>query len=332
MATTSHWFLLFLFCSTFTSLFFTAEAFLGVVRIAEASKLSSSTQLHLLGENNIIDDHEGICMIKENNLILERRTFLETVSLAGLAATTDDAYAVDIETDRDVSCGNFNCLLDLPKITPGCTRLYLCRHGQTENNRLRMMQGARVDPPINSNGYEQAERLGIAVARLRDVDNINSPTIVAHSKLRRAKETASILTSYATSSSKVNQQMKLQVYGDAIPSLGEVDFGDLDGKDVNSAKSVMMSTFASWATGDIDKRAGGEGESGREGKKMIVSYFLLLNFCLLDSTFANTPFSLRTFGSSFGSSCERCKNIFNITRIIDCGFSLNLSSDPLVAS
>lgn len=141
-----------------------------------------------------------------------------------------------------------------------------------------MMQGARVDPPINSNGYEQAERLGIAVARLRDVDNINSPTIVTHSKLRRAKETASILTSYATSSSKVNQQMKLQVYGEAIPSLGEVDFGDLDGKDVNSAKSVMMSTFASWATGDIDKRAGGEGESGREGKKMIVS-FLLLNFC-----------------------------------------------------
>ncbi|KAL7453710.1 hypothetical protein ACHAWC_005362 [Mediolabrus comicus] len=137
---------------------------------------------------------------------------------------------------------------------PGCTRLYLCRHGQTENNRLRMMQGARVDPPINSNGYEQAERLGIAVARLRDVDNINSPTIVTHSKLRRAKETASILTSYATSSSKE----------EGITSLGEVDFGDLDGKDVNSAKSVMMSTFASWATGDIDKRAGGEGESGRE--------------------------------------------------------------------
>ena len=79
--------------------------------------------------------------------------------------------------------------------------------------------------------------------------------------------------------------MKLQVYGEAIPSLGEVDFGDLDGKDVNSAKSVMMSTFASWATGDIDKRAGGEGESGREGKK--IRGFLLivellsacLNFC-----------------------------------------------------
>lgn len=265
MAITSYWFLLFLFCST--SLFFTAEAFLGVVRIAEASKLSSSTQLHLLGEDDIIDDHEGICIRKENILILERRTFLETLSLTGLVATTNDAYAAvdNIETDRDVSCGNFNCLLDLPPVTPGCTRLYLCRHGQTENNRLRMMQGARVDPPINSNGYEQAERLGIAVARLRDVDNINSPTIVTHSKLRRAKETASILTSYAASSSKVNQQMKLQVYGEAIPSLGEVDFGDLDGKDVNSAKSVMMSTFASWATGDIDKRAGGEGESGREG-------------------------------------------------------------------
>lgn len=270
MAITVHWLLLVLVSST--SLFFTAEAFLGVVRIAESSKLSS-TQLHLGEDDIIINDREGVCNIKENNLILERRTFLETVSLTGLAvATTNDAYAVDIETDRDVSCGNFNCLLDLPPVTPGCTRLFLCRHGQTENNRLRMMQGARVDPPINSNGYEQAERLGIAVARLRDVDSIHSPTIVTHSKLLRAKETASVLTSYATSSSKVNQQMKLQVYGEAIPSLGEVDFGDLDGKDVNSAKSVMMSTFASWATGDIDKRAGGEGESGREGKKKTLSF------------------------------------------------------------
>ena len=261
--TTSHW-LLFLYL--LSSFFVFAEAF-GVVRITGASKSSSTTQVHL-GED--IDEHEGICNVVTNKLsVVQRRTFLEAVSLSGLvlATATNDAHALDIETNRDVSCGNYDCLLDLPPVTPGCARLYLCRHGQTENTRLRMMQGARVDPPINSNGYEQAERLGIAVARLRDADSMHSPTLVAHSRLLRAKETASVLTSFATSSSKGNQQSSpLQVYGEAFSSLGEVDFGDLDGKDVNSAKSMMMSTFASWATGDIDRRAGGEGESGREGK------------------------------------------------------------------
>ena len=98
MAIASHWLLLFSFCST--SLFFTAEAFLGVVRSVEASRLSS-TKLHLLGEDDIVDDHERICIRKENNLIVERRTFLETLSL--VAATTDDAYAADIEENLSMN-------------------------------------------------------------------------------------------------------------------------------------------------------------------------------------------------------------------------------------
>jgi broad specificity phosphatase PhoE len=130
------------------------------------------------------------------------------------------------------------------------------------------MQGARVDPPINSNGYEQAQRLGIAVARLRDNDDSHAPTLVEHSKLLRAKETAFVLTSLAKSSSKRNQQLPLQVYGE-VPSLGEVYFGSLEDMDVKSARTIMMSTFASWTMGDIDKRAGGGGESGREGKNAL---------------------------------------------------------------
>jgi len=127
------------------------------------------------------------------------------------------------------------------------------------------MQGARVDPEINSNGYEQAERLGMAVGRLIESDSIHAPALVAHSNLLRAKETATILTDTANSFLKVKQQSSLHLNG-VVSSLGEVDFGSLDGKDVNAAKSVMMSTFGSWAMGDIDRRAGGQGESGREGK------------------------------------------------------------------
>ena len=233
------------------------------------SKHITSTHLHLqLFEDQYKKQYETGEDCESQKINIERRAFLESVSLAGFAAVTtvQSAQAYEVDSNRDISAGNFDCLLDLPPITPGCVRLYLCRHGQTENNRLRKMQGARVDPEINKNGYEQAERLGMAVGKLIESDRTYAPISVVHSKLLRAKETSKVLADTANNSVlKTKQQSGLQLYGE-ISSLGEVDFGDLDGKDVNSAKSVMMSTFAAWATGDIDKRAGGEGESGREGK------------------------------------------------------------------
>lgn len=250
---------LFFYC--LTSFFFTAEAF-GV--LISTRTLSKPTRVHLHSFEDQDIDLEVDCNVKKNSV--QRRTFLQTVSLAGLAvATAQSAHAFEVDLNRDISTGNFDCLLDLPPITPGCARLYLCRHGQTENNRLRLMQGARVDPEINKNGYEQAERLGFAVGKLIDSDSILAPTLVAHSKLLRAKETATILTDKANSLKGKQQSSPLKLYGE-VSSLAEVDFGNLDGKEVNAAKAVMMSTFASWATGDIDRRAGGEGESGREGK------------------------------------------------------------------
>jgi len=267
-AVTTWWLLL----NSLTSFVFTTEAFAvwNTIRTRTTSQ-PACTQVRLhSSEGEDIIQFEVDCTVKKNSL--RRRTFLETLPLVGLfAATTTSARAFEVDPNRDISTGNFDCLLDLPPITPGCARLYLCRHGQTENNRLRLMQGARVDPEINSNGYEQAERLGMAVGRLIESDNIHAPTLVAHSKLLRAKETATILTNTANSFLKVKKQSPLHLNG-VVSSLGEVDFGSLDGKDVNAAKSVMMSTFASWATGDIDRRAGGEGESGREGKDDVQSF------------------------------------------------------------
>ena len=89
--------------------------------------------------------YEAVCnVLTKNKFNVQRRTFLEleTAWFAGLVtANINDAQALDVgpNTNRDASTGNFNCLLDLPPITPGCARLYLCRHGQTENNRLRLI-------------------------------------------------------------------------------------------------------------------------------------------------------------------------------------------------
>ncbi|KAL9181364.1 hypothetical protein ACHAXT_010169 [Thalassiosira profunda] len=161
--------------------------------------------------------------------------------------------------------GNFDCLLDLPPVTQGCVRMYLCRHGQTENNLLKKVQGARVDPPINQNGQEQAQRTGLAVYRLlkSSRDRAAVPTLAVHSKLRRAKETAQLLTTTANSQSTRGNGPTIKIYGE-LSSLGEVDFGAFEGQPDKVFQKARRETFASWSIGNIDKRTGGGGESGRE--------------------------------------------------------------------
>ena len=44
----------------------------------------------------------------------------------------------------------------------------------------------------------------------------------------------------------------LKIYGE-LPSLEEVDFGSLEGKDVKVFRSSMRNTYAAWLFDDIDK-------------------------------------------------------------------------------
>lgn len=188
----------------------------------------------------------------------QRRLLLKKAAVIGLVTVAREKPATAVPLD-------FDCLLDLPPVTPGCARVYLCRHGQTENNRLHLVQGARVDPPINQNGREQAQRLGMAVSRLTKSSAAAAaiPNLVVHSKLRRARETAELLASTASSQATLKDRSTLKVFGE-LPSLGEVDFGNLEGKDVNDFRKEMRTTVANWSIGNIDARTGGGGESGRQ--------------------------------------------------------------------
>ena len=189
----------------------------------------------------------------------ERRTFLQTLLVMGLPpsnAIEDASYLPPLSAN-----GNFDCLLNLPPITPGCVRLYLCRHGQTEFNRWHKVQGARIDPPINENGREQAKRLGLAVSKL--ITNRDTfPHCAVHSTLCRARETAEVVT--ATALSHLKDDSPIKVYG--LPSLKEVDFGSLEGMtdSDNTFRMAMTKTYANWSIGNIDSRTGDGGESGRE--------------------------------------------------------------------
>ena len=254
-----------------------------------------------------LSNDEGKC--KPSTTRASRRDFL-TKSASSLAALVgpillnakDSCAAAQtniITTDQQqpqtslLAVPNLQCLTDLPPITPGCVRIYLCRHGQTENNRLRKVQGARVDPSLNVYGAEMASRIGMALSYLpKEVQ----PTVAVHSKLTRARETAQIATKTLSdirmsSQRKTNPDVQLdpsylvETYGQegtisvptlaelertgikdvTLPSLGEVDFGTgFDGANVEMVKAGMYATYASWSVGAIDRRMDGGGESGRE--------------------------------------------------------------------
>ena len=149
---------------------------------------------------------------------------------------------------------NIDCLLDLPPQSPNSVRIYLCRHGQTENNRLHLVQGARLDPPMNGVGEQMALRMGMVLNQLHVV-----PTIWAHSSLQRAKQTAMLAASCCVSPN--NNANKMQQHLPTLPSLGEIDFGpQVEGKAVSPD---ILQTYAAWAVGSMDAHLP-EGESAQQ--------------------------------------------------------------------
>ncbi len=188
---------------------------------------------------------------------ISRRTLFQnalmipaTVSLLGPFPAV--AYAGETITNTEV---DLDCLKDLPPIEDGYIRLYLCRHGQTENNRLRIVQGARVDPPVNINGEAQATNLGLALGRADP-----KPELFFSSSLLRAKMTAEIAANANLSASSSGRVKPKQ-----LPSLAEIDFGPVaDGQPISAVQDKMMKAYTEWAMGNVDFRPEGGGDNGRE--------------------------------------------------------------------
>lgn len=87
--------------------------------------------------------------------------------------------------------------------------LYVVRHGQTEWNVMKKMQGS-ADIPLNDKGLEQA---GITKSNLKDI----SIDIIFCSPLIRAKQTAEV----------INSDRNLEIIYDN--RLRERDYGEFEG-------------------------------------------------------------------------------------------------------
>jgi probable phosphoglycerate mutase len=101
--------------------------------------------------------------------------------------------------------------------------IYLVRHGQTDWNKLKKLQG-QTDIPLNEVGKQEA----LSVAN--SLNNIPLEQIIS-SDLSRAVETAKI----------INQNFKLPLLTDN--RLREVNYGDLEGKERETLSPAVWETF-----------------------------------------------------------------------------------------
>lgn len=220
-------------------------------------------------DQEILVDSEGDGNVRRVNgsfekLVGRRVAIRNTIAISTAIAVSDTfwpcANAGELPSKPNLDhTVELDCLKDLPPISKDSIRIYLCRHGQTENNRLRIVQGSRVDPPVNINGKAQATNLGLALARADP-----KPELFFSSSLLRAKMTANIAANAnndpleATSSS--NRLIARQ-----LPVLSEIDFGAFaDGQPISAVQEKMTKTYTRWSMGDVDYRPEGGGDSGRK--------------------------------------------------------------------
>lgn len=204
--------------------------------------------------------------IKNGSWSRRQIVFGSIASTLGLAllSSTEAASAQATSSLLTSTIAPQDCLKDLPPFDPKTTvRLYLCRHGQTENNRLKLMQGARIDAPLNDTGEQQAMALGLALSGATV-----PPEQIWFSPLQRAKRTALLASQQFPSPTPHGQQ---------LASLAELDFGETaESAPVESVRADMVAAYTAWDKGHLDARMAGGGETGLEMLQRVNTSLLAL--------------------------------------------------------
>lgn len=124
-------------------------------------------------------------------------------------------------------------------------KVYLIRHGQTDWNKEKKIQGS-VDIELNEDGRKQAHKMG------KELMNRNLPIQALYcSKLKRAKETAKILGCYIS-----KEPIELE-------DLEEMNLGTWEGKTWEQIKIEDTSNYERWYQNLRGERTP-EGESYEE--------------------------------------------------------------------
>ncbi len=123
-------------------------------------------------------------------------------------------------------------------------RIYIIRHGETDYNRKKLMQGRGIDAPLNETGRRQAE----ALARYMSGQPID---LLVSSSMQRARQTAEFLAR--------NNGKDIISHED----LDEMHFGHWEGRSYETFTDDIIEVGEQWSAGRTDHPVPG-GESPEE--------------------------------------------------------------------
>ncbi|GAA3208426.1 histidine phosphatase family protein [Microbacterium terregens] len=115
------------------------------------------------------------------------------------------------------------------------TLLTLVRHGETDWNRARRVQGS-TDIPLNDTGRAQAKDAAAALRVQLDLSGGLAPPVVVSSDLSRARETAAIIADELGLPSPR-----------AYPGMRERSYGDAEGVDADE----FLTRWGDWHAAEI---------------------------------------------------------------------------------
>jgi len=122
--------------------------------------------------------------------------------------------------------------------------LYILRHGETDFNRLGIVQGSGVDTDLNETGREQAR------AFFETYQEIDFQLVVT-SKLRRTHQT-------------VRHFLEKEIPWIQTPDINEISWGDHEGKPGTPDRIAdFRNTIEHWKSGNLDASLP-NGESARQ--------------------------------------------------------------------
>jgi probable phosphoglycerate mutase len=124
------------------------------------------------------------------------------------------------------------------------TRVLFLRHGETDWNRIKRIQG-HIDIPLSEHGFLQAEQLGERLAREGGIDAVYS------SDLQRAQQTARPFADALGLELRLSEKLRERFYG------------AFQGHDSDEISDRFPAEYVEWQTRDPGFSPPGDGESQR---------------------------------------------------------------------
>jgi len=119
-------------------------------------------------------------------------------------------------------------------------KVILVRHGETDWNRSRRIQGGNSDTELNQGGWQQAESLALRLKR-------ETVQAIYSSPLQRALDTAKAIAGY--------HQLPVEIE----PSLREIEVGELEGMLITEVGKHLSQLLTMHSQGEeLPKMPGGE--------------------------------------------------------------------------